>query len=120
MDRIFIEGLRIETLIGIHAEERTARQPLSLSVWLDLHAADVAATDGIDDTVDYAAVVEALTTFVSARSDGLLETLAEACVAMLRRRFPKTRAVVLRIEKPVAAQKLGCESVGIEIRREFN
>jgi dihydroneopterin aldolase len=50
----------------------------------------------------------------------LLETLAEACVAMLHRRFPKAREIGLRIDKPDAAKRLGCERVGVEIRRGFD
>lgn len=116
MGQIFIEGLTIETVIGVYDHERAAPQPLVLSVSLDC---DVDARDELGGTIDYAAVVEALKTFVVQRRDGLLETLAEASVAMLHRAFPKARGIALRIHKPDAAKRLGCESVGIEIRREF-
>lgn len=116
MDRIFIEGLAVETVIGVYDWERGMPQPLLLSVSL---VCDVDAGDEIGDTIDYAAVVEALKTFVTQRRDVLLETLTEACVAMLHSQFSKAREIGLRIEKPNAAQKLGCESVGVEIRREF-
>lgn len=116
MDRIFIEGLAVETVIGVYDWERGTPQPLLLSVSL---VCDIDAGDEIGDTIDYAAVVEALKTFVTQRRDVLLETLAEACVAMLHSQFSKAREIGLRIEKPNAAQKLGCESVGVEIRREF-
>ncbi len=117
MDTVFIERLTVETVIGIYDWERAARQPVVLSVSLVRDAGT--AADDIEGTVDYGAVVETLKTFVSARSDGLLETLADACVAMLHRQFPKARAIGLRIEKPNAAHKLGCERVGVETRREF-
>lgn len=117
MDRIFVEGLTVETVIGVYDWERDIRQPLVLSVSLACGAG--IAADDIAGTIDYSAVVDALKTFVPQRTDGLLETLGEACVAMLHRQFPKARAIELRIEKPGAAQKLGCERVGIEIRREF-
>jgi len=116
MDTVFVEGLTIETIIGIHDWERVVRQPVVLSVSLDC---DIDARDEIDRTIDYGAVVDLLRTFVSQRNDGLLETLAEACVETLHRQFPKARAIELRIEKPGAAQKLGCQRVGVEIRREF-
>lgn len=117
MDRIFIERLAVETTIGIYAWERDMRQPVVLSVSLACDAGT--AADDIGGTIDYSAVVDALKTFVSQRSDGLLETLAEACVAMLHRQFPTAQAIGLRIEKPGAARTLGCERVGVEIRREF-
>ena len=120
MDRIFVEGLTIETLIGIYDRERSVRQPVMLSVSIDCAPAAPAEREDISGTVDYDAVVEALKTFVSARSDGLLESLANACVAMLHRQFPNARAIRLRIDKPTAARRLGCERVGVEIRREFH
>ena len=116
MDRIFVEGLTVETVIGIYDWERETRQPLVLSVSL---ACDTTATDDIGGTIDYDAVVDSLKAFAAQRRDGLLETLGEACVAMLHRQFPKAQVIELRIEKPGAAQKLGCERVGVEIRREF-
>jgi dihydroneopterin aldolase len=116
VDRIFVAGLAVEAVIGVYDHERDAPQPLVLSVWLDC---DIDARDELAGTIDYAAVVEALKTFVTQRRDGLLETLAEACVAMLHRRFPKAREIGLHIDKPNAAKHLGCERVGVEIRREF-
>ncbi len=117
MDRIFVEGLAVETVIGVYDHERDVPQPLVLSASLDC---EVDARDELGGTIDYAAVVEALKTFVTQRRDGLLETLAEACVAMLHRRFPKAREIGLRIDKPDAAKRLGCERVGVEIRRGFD
>lgn len=113
---IFIEGLTVETVIGVYERERAAPQPLLLSVSLDC---ETDSRDEIGGTIDYAAVVDALETFVPQRTDGLLETLGEACVAMLHRQFPTARAIELRIEKPDAAKHLGCARVGVEIRREF-
>ncbi|MDE2271274.1 MAG: dihydroneopterin aldolase [Xanthomonadaceae bacterium] len=119
VDTVFIEGLIVKTLIGVHDWERRVLQPLVVSAWLSSDGAERAATDNLDDAIDYATVVEAIREFVAERTDGLLETLAEACVAMLNQRFPKARAIELRIDKPAAARNLGCGRVGVRIRREF-
>lgn len=113
---IFVEGLAVETVIGVYDRERDAPQPLVLSVSLDC---EIDSRDEIGGTIDYAAVVDAIKTFVPQRTDGLLETLGEACVAMLHREFPAARTIELRIEKPNAAKHLGCARVGVEVRREF-
>lgn len=116
MDTVFIEGLRIETLIGIYPHEREARQPVVLSLTLGYAAARI---EDIAQAIDYGAVVAALRAFVTERTDGLLETLAEACAAMLRQQFPRVRTLDLAIDKPQAAKTLGCTRVGVRIRREF-
>jgi dihydroneopterin aldolase len=56
---------------------------------------------------------------VAERTDGLLETLAEACATMLHQQFPRVRSIDLGIDKPLAAKTLGCARVGVRIRREF-
>ena len=116
MDTVFIEGLRIETLIGIYPHEREARQPVVLSLTLGYAAARI---EDIAQAIDYGAVVAALRAFVAERTDGLLETLAEACATMLRQQFPRVRSIDLGIDKPLAAKTLGCARVGVRIRREF-
>ncbi|TAN06709.1 MAG: dihydroneopterin aldolase [Rhodanobacteraceae bacterium] len=116
MDSVFIDGLRIETLIGIYPHERKARQPVVLTVTLGY--APRAITD-ISQAIDYGAVVAALRAFVGGRTDGLLETLADACAAMLKLRFPAVRTIDLVIDKPLAATALDCARAGVRIHREF-
>lgn len=116
MDTIFVEGLTLDTLVGIYPHERNAPQPVVFTLTL---ACDFTGADAIAGTIDYGAVVAALKAFVPTRHDGLLETLAEASAAMLKQTFPQARAIELRIDKPVAARALGCERVGVRIRREY-
>ncbi|MBS0383668.1 MAG: dihydroneopterin aldolase [Proteobacteria bacterium] len=117
MDRVFIEGLAVETLIGIYAGEHAARQPVVMDLELGFDNAKPAASGRIDDTLDYAAVVAALKAFVADFDCGLLEELAEACCAMLQRQFPAIRSIDLRLDKPAASQALGCRHVGVRVQR---
>lgn len=119
MDTVFIEGLSIDTVIGIHAWERKIRQPVLLDVTLAFDPARAAASGKLADTLDYASVAGALTAFVSASACGLLEQLAEGCCALLQERFPAARGVDLRLSKPAAARALGCASVGVRVQRQF-
>lgn len=116
MDTVCIEGLAIDTLIGIYPHERSAPQPVVFTLALECSTANVV---DIAQALDYGAVVAALKAFVAARTDGLLETLAEASAAMLKQTFPQVRAIDLRLDKPRAAAGLGCAHVGIRIRREY-
>lgn len=117
MDTIFIEGLHVETLIGVYAHERHAPQPLLLDIELGYDNRSPAASDDVGDAVDYAAVCERVRDFVSARQPQLLETLAEALAADLLQ-MPGVRRVRLRIGKPQAAQALGAGMVGVEVVRD--
>jgi dihydroneopterin aldolase len=115
MDIVCIEDLRVETVIGAYAWERELRQPLLLGLRLGYDNRAVTALSG---ALDYASVVQALREHVAARTDQLLETLAESCCALLAERF-HPRSIELRIDKPMAAAALGCARVGVCVQRDY-
>ena len=115
-DRILIEGLQVEAVVGVYAHERDAAQPLLLEIELAYDNTRACARDDVADTLDYAAVCDTVRAFVAGRAPQLLETLAEALAAHLLERFDTPR-VRVRIRKPLAAQALGATSVSIEIVR---
>ena len=113
-DCVFIEGLVIETVIGIYDWERKIRQPLRFDIEMAFDNRAPAASDDIDDTLDYKAVSKRLIAFVTASSFGLVETLAERCAALIIDEFGVAR-VDLKLSKPGAVR--GADSVGVRIRR---
>jgi dihydroneopterin aldolase len=76
MDRITLRGVRVYGCHGANPGERDARQAFDVSVRaeIDLHAA--AASDNLDDTLDYAAMHARIVTAVESTSYALLERLA--------------------------------------------
>lgn len=116
-DRVLVEGLQVDALVGVYAHERHAAQPLLLDIELAYDNARACARDDVADTVDYAAVCEAVRRCIALHEPQLLETIAEALAAHLLQAFDTPR-VRIRIRKPLAAQALGAASVGIEIVRD--
>ncbi len=117
MDTIYITGLRLDALIGVYAWERQGRQPLRLDLELQLQAGEALSDGASQAALDYAHVVAEVRAFADERSDALLETFAEALCARLFERLPAA-SITLRIDKPQAALLLGCEHVGLVIRRQ--
>lgn len=118
MDRIFIEGLQVDVLVGVYAHERDAAQPLLFDIELAYDNLRAAESDDVADTIDYAAVCAEVRAFVAGRQPQLLETLAEALAAQLMLGFD-SQAVRVRIRKPKAADALGAASVGVDIFRSL-
>jgi len=114
MDTVFIEGLTVETVIGIYDWERRVRQPVVLDVEMAFDNTRPAASDHIDDTLDYKAVSKRLIAFVEASSFQLVETLAERCAAIIRDEFD-VAWVRLKLAKPGAVR--GALAVGVVIER---
>ena len=53
MDRIFITGLSIETIIGIYDWERIKRQRVILDLEMSADISKAAATEDIENTLNY-------------------------------------------------------------------
>jgi dihydroneopterin aldolase len=88
-----------------------------LDLELGCDCARAAATDRIEDALDYDAVTRRLRAFVGASSCGLIETLAEGCAALLLAEFPVSR-VRLSLHKPGALGE-GID-LGVTIERGGN
>ncbi|MGH8447500.1 MAG: dihydroneopterin aldolase [Solimonas sp.] len=114
MDKVFIRGLEIETIIGIHGWERQLPRPLILNLEMGVDTRDAAASDHVRDAVDYDAVSQAVRKVAAATQPGLLETLAETIARTLFDAYP-IASLRLSIDKPGAVG--GVKSVGIEIDR---
>lgn len=114
MDRVFIEGLEIEALIGIYDWERRIRQPLVFDLEMAFDNRKPAATDAIADTLDYKAVSKRLMAYVAQSDFGLVETLAERCAALILDEFDVAH-LRLKLSKPGAVR--GARAVGVIIER---
>ena len=113
-DKVFIEALEIEALIGIYDWERRIRQPLRFDVEMAFDNRKPAATDAIEDTLDYKAVSKRLIAFVGQSDFGLVETLAERCAALILDEFD-VHHVRIKLSKPGAVR--GATAVGVIIER---
>ena len=113
-DHVFIEGLQIDTLIGIYDWERRIRQPLVFDIEMAFDNRIPAATDDIALTLNYKDVSKRLIEFVSQSSFGLVETLAERCAQLILEEFEVSQ-VRLKLSKPGAVR--GARAVGVMIER---
>ncbi|WP_447529553.1 MULTISPECIES: dihydroneopterin aldolase [unclassified Vreelandella] len=114
MDRILIEGLVIETVIGVYDWERTITQSLRLDLTLATDIRPAAATDDLRLTLDYAAICQRIQQFADAHQFALIETFAERLCEYLRHEFPISW-LRLAVRKPGAVPQ--AQSVGLEIVR---
>jgi dihydroneopterin aldolase len=115
MDTIFLNDLRVETVIGIFDWERKVRQTISIDLEMAADIRRAAATDAIEDTLNYKAVAKRLIGFVEASDFGLVETLAERIAEIVVTEFDVPR-VKVTLHKPGAVR--GSKDVGVIIARE--
>ena len=113
-DHVFIEGLQIDTLIGIYDWERRIRQPLVFDIEMAFDNRVPAAADDIALTLNYKAVSKRLIQYVGQSSFGLVETLAEQCAQIILDEF-KVSKIRLKLSKLGAVR--GARAVGVMIER---
>ena len=114
MDRIFIEDLNVQTVIGIYDWEREIKQLVSLDLEMEFDITRAAETDSIEDTLDYKAVSKRLIRFIEDSEFQLVEALAERCAAIVLDEFP-VNWLRLKLGKPGAVR--GSSAVGVIIER---
>ena len=113
-DIVFIEDLRIQTVIGIFDWEREITQTVSLDLQMAYDIRQAGQSDDIADTLDYKAVSKRLIQFVEASEFQLVEALAEHCANIVLSEFPVSW-LRLKLSKPGAVR--GSSAVGVIIER---
>ena len=114
MDAVFINDLRIETIIGIYDWERKVKQTISLDLEMGTDIRKSAETDAIADTLNYKAVAKRLIAFVGDSEYQLVETLAEKIAEIVLSEF-EVPWLKLTVHKPGAVR--GSRDVGVIIER---
>lgn len=114
MDKIFLNELKVETVIGIWEWERKIRQTVVIDLEMSADITKAAATDSVEDTLNYKLVAKRIQQFVEDSSFQLVETLAEKIAAIVRDEFD-VQWVKVRVNKPGAIR--GSRDVGVLIER---
>ncbi len=99
-NRISIRRLRISTIIGVYAHERTMRQEIVCNLDLKLKPKAIFRSDNLCDTVDYAAVAKCLTDWIGAQKSQLIEDLAHGAIQTVFEMDPRICSVRLELFKP--------------------
>lgn len=114
MDIVYLNELRIDTIIGIYEWERRTKQMIILDVEMGTDISKAAGSDNINDALDYKAVSKRLFEFIGNSEFELVEKLAESTAAILLNEFniPWCR---IRVNKQGAVK--GVRDVGVIIER---
>jgi len=114
MDIIFLNDLRIETIIGIYDWERETKQTVILDLEMAADIKKAAASDKIEDTLDYKGVAKRIIQYVEESEFQLVETLAERVAQIILTEFA-VPWVRLKLNKIGAIR--GASGVGVIIER---
>ncbi len=114
IDTVFVRGLTINVIIGIHPWERENLQPVKISFAMATDTRNAGREDSIEHALDYAVAADRVTALAREGKFQLVETLAEHIAALLLREFAIQR-VRVEVEKTQAVE--AADSVGVSIER---
>ena len=81
MDKIFVDNLKVECIVGILPFEREKTQPLFVSLELETPLEEAGRTGALEKTIDYALLSEKVKAYIVKRKVGLLEELEKRNLA---------------------------------------
>ena len=114
MDKIFLRHLEVQTVIGIWDWERNVTQKVLIDLEMATDIRRAAASDRIDDTLNYKQVAKRIIAFVEESEFQLVETLTERIADIVINEFA-VPWVKVSVNKPGAIR--GSRDVGVIIER---
>jgi dihydroneopterin aldolase len=114
MDIIFIRDFRLSIKVGIYPWEQVSPQTVQFDLEIGIPGTRAAQSDRIDDTIDYAKVVQRIEASLSDNKIQLLEKLAEHIAALVMGEF-KAPWVKVSVTKLAALKNV--KQLGVTIER---
>lgn len=114
MDIIYLSQLKLDTLIGVFEWERQAKRTIFVDLELATDSRRAAATDHLQDTLDYGELARRLTEVTENSEFFLIETLAERLSTTILQEFP---VPWLRLKLSKRGAVPAADDVGLIIER---
>ncbi|MCB9496568.1 MAG: dihydroneopterin aldolase [Fibrobacteria bacterium] len=115
---IELDRIGIRCIVGIHDFERIQEQDIGIDVSMDLDFAPAAASECVEDTIDYTLVASTVRDLAVEGRFQLIETLAERAASLILEKWPRVQVVRVVVHKPAAVPAARDTRVRVERRRQ--
>jgi dihydroneopterin aldolase len=115
LDRIFLQQVEFETIVGVFSWEQNNPRPILIDVTLSVDIQPAVKQDDLTKTIDYDKVYNTIVACGQSRTYQLIETLAEEIAQALLKTYPRILQLDLTVYKPGAVPQ--AKTVGITITR---
>ena len=114
MDIIFLHGVEANCVVGVWEWEKQITQKIVVDLDMSANISGAAATDELEDTLNYKAVAETVIDILEASRFQLIETMAEEVAKLVMQDFA-VKWIKVRINKGGAVKSV--RNVGVQIER---
>lgn len=118
MDKVIIEGLQVDAVIGVFDWERQILQPLIVDLELGCDICRAAQTDNIEDAVNYKAVCDLVSDLIIDTKAQLIERLAVLICNKILAEYPAVQQIKVTVRKPTAITNTTAVGICIERNRD--
>ena len=118
MDKILIRNLKIFAYHGVMEEEKANGQYFIFDIDALVDLSKPCESDNVNDTVNYALMVENITQTFTAQKDDLIERAAQRVAQSLFESFDRISELRILLKKPDAPIEADFDWVGVEISRK--
>ena len=118
MDKILIRNLKIFAYHGVMEEEKENGQYFIFDIDAFVDISEPCESDSVEDTVNYALMVEQITKTFTSQKDDLIERAAQRVAQELFVSFDKISELRILLKKPDAPIDADFDWVGVEIHRK--
>ena len=118
MDKILIRNLKIFAYHGVMEEEKANGQYFIFDIDAFVDISEPCESDSVEDTVNYALMVEQITKTFTSQKDDLIERAAQRVAQELFVSFDKISELRILLKKPDAPIDADFDWVGVEIHRK--
>jgi dihydroneopterin aldolase len=115
-DRIDLTGIKVWARHGVRPDEKKADQLFVVDVTVYSDTTEAAASDDLNDTVDYGSLAQSVHDLVASESHNLIETVADR-VATRVLEDPKVGRVIVTVHKPQAPMLVEVGDVSVTVDR---
>ena len=116
IDKIEIKNLKIMGRHGVFDFERFQDRTFELDLVLFLDLSKASKSDNLEDTIDYAEIIDVVTKEFTKKNYNLIEAVAESIIIRLFKEF-NFHKVKVRIRKPHAPIEAEFDTVQVELER---
>ena len=110
---LYIDNLRVNTIVGIKKSERIKKQEVLIHAEIEYDATRAIETDNISYGLDYDALVKTIIEKIQKESFYLIEKLAYSVLGIIISNG-KVRSAKVKVVKPKAVKLVG--SVSVELK----
>jgi dihydroneopterin aldolase len=115
-DRIDLTGIEVWARHGALPEEKTKDQLFVVDVRVHIDTSGAAASDDLENTLDYGGLAQSVHDLVASESHNLIETVADH-VATRVLKDPKAQRVIVTVHKPQAPIPVEFGDVSVTVDR---